>query len=197
MAKLHFHYGTMGCSKSAQLIINGYNLNSQENKYTEIIKPKTDNRFSESKVSSRIGISADATVLSDFTHYVPNSKTKMLLVDEVQFFAPSDIDILVRIADTTPITVMCYGLMVDSNEHIFPASRRLIEVGAKLHRMESVCQMPDCMHLATHHLRFDAAGNVIRAGDQICVGDSNYKSVCRMHFNQIYHGIGKNEKCGR
>ncbi len=196
MAKLHFHYGTMGSSKSAQLIINDYNLNSQ-NKKTQIIKPKTDNRFSENKVNSRVGISADALVLSNLRDFVPAPDTKMLMVDEIQFFAPTDIDALVRIADTTPVIVMCYGLMVDSNEQIFPASRRLVEVGAKLHRMESVCQMPDCMHLATHHLRFDAAGNVVRAGDQICVGDSNYKSVCRMHFNQIYHGLGINEKGSR
>ena len=39
MAKLHFHYGTMGSSKSAQLIINSYNLNSQGKK-TEMIKPQ-------------------------------------------------------------------------------------------------------------------------------------------------------------
>jgi len=193
MAKLHFHYGTMGSSKSAQLIINGYNLNGQ-GKNTQIIKPKIDNRFSENRVNSRVGISADALVLDSLRDFVPAADTKMLLVDEIQFFAPSDIDILVRIADNTPIIVMCYGLMVDSNEQIFPASRRLVEVGAKLHRMESMCQMPDCMHLATHHLRFDAAGNVVRAGEQICVGDTNFKSVCRQHYNQLYHGMGQKTK---
>ena len=46
--------------------------------------------------------------------------------------------------------------------------------------------------LATHHLRYDANGNVIRAGAQIAIGDSNYKSVCRQHFNMFYHGIGHN-----
>lgn len=187
MAKLHFHYGTMGSSKSAQLIINSYNLNNQGKK-TEIIKPQIDNRFSLNQVNSRIGISAGATVRKDLQGYVPAPDTQMVLVDEIQFFTPADIDILVRIADNSPVIVMCYGLMVDSNEQIFLASRRLIEVGAKLHRMESMCQMPGCMHLSTHHLRFDANGNVVRAGSQILVGDSNFKSVCRMHFNQIYHG---------
>lgn len=187
MAKLHFHYGTMGSSKSAQLIINAYNLNNQ-GKQTEIIKPKTDNRFSADRVDSRVGISAGATVLENLAGYKPHWDTKMLLVDEIQFFSPSDVDALVHIADNTPVIVMCYGLMVDSNEQIFPASRRLVEVGAKLHRMESTCQIPGCMHLASHHLRFDADGNVVRAGEQIAVGDSNYKSVCRMHYNQMYHG---------
>ena len=186
MASLHFHYGTMGSSKSAQLIINAYNQNKNGNK-TEIIKPKIDNRFSENMVNSRIGISAPATVLDNLNTYAPAPGTKMILVDEVQFFRPSDIDKLVRIADNAPIIVMCYGLMVDSNECIFPAARRLIEVGAKLHHIESTCQIPGCMRLATHHLRFDANDDVIRAGEQIAVGDSNYKSVCRMHFNMLYH----------
>ena len=189
MATLHFHYGTMGCSKSAQLIINAYNQVKNGNP-TEIIKPKTDNRFSADHVDSRIGISAPATVRESLVDYTPNPKTKIVLIDEVQFFTPADIDRLVKIADDKnhPIIVMCYGLMVDSNEQIFPASCRLIEVGAKLHRMESTCQIQGCMHLATHHLRFDANGNVVRAGAQIAVGDSNYKSVCRQHFNMMYHG---------
>ena len=187
MANLHFHYGTMGCSKTAQLVINAYNQNKNGNK-TEIIKPKLDNRFSENMVNSRIGISAPATVLSSLSRWSPAPDTKMVLIDEIQFFRPSDIDRLVHIADNSSVIIMCYGLMTDSNEHIFPASRRLIEVGAKLHRMESTCQISGCMRLATHHLRFDATGRVVRDGDQIAVGDSNYKSVCRQHFNMMYRG---------
>ena len=189
MANLHFHYGTMGSSKSAQLLITAYNLFSQGKK-REIIKPQIDRRFSEGCVSSRIGISANATVLPDLQTYSPSPDTEMILVDEVQFFEPSDIDALVRIADDDNKIIMCYGLMVDSNQNIFPASRRLIEVGAKLHHMESTCQMPGCMRLASHHLRFDGSGNVIRAGAQIAIGDDNYKSVCRRHYNQIYFGKG-------
>ena len=190
MANLHFHYGTMGCSKSAQLIINAYNQNKNGNK-TEIIKPKVDNRFSSDAVNSRIGISAPAVVMESLANWRPMPDTKMVLIDEIQFFSPSDIDHLVHIADKSSIIIMCYGLMIDSNECIFPASRRLIEVGAKLHRMESTCQIPGCMHLATHHLRYDTNGNVVRAGAQIAVGDSIYKSVCRKHFNMLYHDKDK------
>ena len=187
MANLHFHYGTMGCSKSALLIINAYNQNKNGNK-TEIIKPKVDNRFSSDAVNSRIGISAPAVVMESLVNWRPMPDTKMVLIDEIQFFSPSDIDHLVHIADNSPVIIMCYGLMIDSNECIFPASRRLIEVGAKLHRMESTCQIPG---LATHHLRFDNTGNVVRAGAQIAVGDGMYKSVCRRHFNALYHGKDK------
>ena len=186
MANLHFHYGVMSSSKSAALIINAHNFTQNQNP-TEVIKPSFDNRFSNDKIVSRIGLKWEANAMPNLQNYTPKPDTKLILVDEVQFFSPADIDKLVKIADEQNKIVMCYGLMVDSNEKIFPASQRLIEVGAKLHRMESSCQINGCMKLATHHLRFDSAGRVIRAGDQFALGDSNYKSVCRHHFNEIYH----------
>ncbi|MCR4917448.1 MAG: thymidine kinase [Alphaproteobacteria bacterium] len=190
MANLHFHYGVMSSSKSASLLINAYNYQKNGNK-TELIKPAKDVRFALDAIDSRIGLSAIAIALPDFKEYIPKSDTDVLLIDEIQFFTPSDIDVLVDIADNKNKLVMCYGLMVDSNENIFPASRRLIEVGAKLHRMESNCQISGCMHLATHHLRFDSMGRVIRAGEQFALGDENYKSVCRKHFNEYYYPKAK------
>lgn len=186
MANLHFHYGVMSSSKSAALLINAYNFKKNGIK-VELIKPAIDNRFGEKTIDSRIGLSDTATAIPNFQNYIVGEDTRVLLVDEIQFFSPSDIDRLVDIADNKNKIVMCYGLMVDSNEKMFPASQRLIEVGAKLHRMESNCQIQGCMHLATHHLRFDSNGKVIHSGDQIALGDSNYKSVCRKHYNQMYY----------
>ena len=193
MANLHFHYGVMSSSKSAALIVNAYNYR-RNGTIVEVIKPAYDNRFSTQKIVSRIGLECDALALPDLQQYTPAQNTNVILVDEAQFFSPADIDKLVRIADQQNKIVMCYGLMVDSNEQIFPASRRLIEVGAKLHRMDSNCQINGCMKLATHHLRFDSAGHVIRAGDQFALGDSNYKSVCRAHYNEFYNGIKQKTK---
>ena len=188
MATLHFHYGAMSSSKSALLIVNAYNYR-QNGIDIEVIKPAFDTRFGNDNVKSRLGIETPAMAMPNLTNYTPKPETKVILVDEVQFFAPSDIDKLVHCADVLDKTVMCYGLVVDSNEEMFPASRRLIEVGAEMHLHESSCQINGCMKLATHHLRFDAQGKVVRAGEQLALGDSNYKSVCRQHFNQLYHGI--------
>ncbi len=196
MANLHFHYGTMGASKSASLVINAYNFKRNDTN-VEVIKPQFDSRFAAEKIVSRIGIETPALSLKNLNDFTPKKDTQVILVDEIQFFSPSDVDKLVDIADNKNIIVMCYGLMVDSNEQLFPASKRLIEVGAKLHRMESTCQISGCMKLATHHLRFDNKGNVIRAGEQFQLGDSNFKSVCRQHFNMLYHKSGKGEKGGR
>ena len=193
MANLHFHYGVMSSSKSAALIINAYNFR-RNGTTVEIIKPSFDSRFGTEKIVSRIGLECEANAMPSLEKYTINPNTNVILVDEVQFFSESDIDKLVNIADQHNKIVMCYGLMVDSNEKIFPASRRLIEVGAKLHRMDSNCQINGCMKLATHHLRFDSTGRVIRAGDQFARGDSNYKSVCRAHYNEIYHATKQKNK---
>ena len=190
MANLHFHYGVMSSSKSAALIINAHNF-TKNGTQTEVIKPSFDTRFGKQKIVSRIGLEWDAITMPNLQTYTPAPETRVVLVDEVQFFTPADIDKLVHIADTQGKIVMCYGLMTDSNEKIFPASQRLIEVGAKLHRMESNCQINGCMKMATHHLRFDGNGKVIHAGDQFALGDSNYKSVCRHHYNELYNSHGK------
>lgn len=190
MATLHFHYGVMSSSKSALLVINAYNY-KKNGLQVEVLKPSFDKRFSASTVKSRVGIETDAIALGNLDNYTPRAGTRVVLVDEVQFWSPADIDKLVHIADDLDITVMCYGLMVDSNQVMFPASKRLIEVGAELHLHESNCQINGCMELATHHLRFAPDGTVIRAGDQFALGDSNYKSVCRKHFNLMYNEQGK------
>jgi thymidine kinase len=190
MAQLHFYYGTMGSSKSAALIMNAFNYKKNGIK-TQVIKPSFDKRFSQDKIVSRIGIETDALSMPNLSKYVPETDTKILFVDEVQFFKPSDIDNLVHIADNLGIIVICYGLMTDSNEHIFPSSARLIEVGAKLHLLQSNCQINGCLKPATHHLRFNADGNVITQGAQLELGDTKYKSVCRQHFNELYHSKTK------
>jgi thymidine kinase len=186
MAKLHFYYGVMASSKSALLGINAFNFSRTGNK-CETIKPKTDNRDSENEIVSRIGVKTPAVALKDLSKWMPKADTQFVLIDEVQFFSVQDIDKLVKIADSTNITIFCYGLKVDSNGDLFPASARLFATADELHCLETVCEIPGCTEMASHHLRFDAANNVVRGGAQVEVGASQYKSVCRRHFNQMYY----------
>lgn len=186
MAKIHFYYGVMSASKSAMLGINAFNFNRTGNKW-EAIKPTTDNRDSKTDIVSRIGVKTPALALQNLDNYTPKKDTQFLLVDEVQFFSVHDIDKLVQIADSSNVTIFCYGLKVDSNGELFPASAKLITVADELHCMETVCEMPGCTEMASHHLRFDSKGNVIRNGTSIEVGASQYKSVCRKHFYKMFY----------
>ena len=115
--------------------------------------------------------------------------SKVYLIDEVQFFKPKDIDNLVKLTDTYNRLIFCYGLMVDVNEKLFPASKHLIEVGAKLHELKTTCQMVGCMNSANHHLRYDPRGFVIRDGKSVVIDDGQviYKSVCRQCYDREMH----------
>ena len=192
MANLHFHYGVMGAAKTANLLTTAFNL-QQTSKRVEIIKPQRDNRFSDNEIVSRVGLRMPAISLKNLDSYVPKPDTQFILIDEIQFFNPTDIDKLSRIANYSKAIIMCYGLMTDSNEHLFPASQRLVEVGAKLHLIESNCQIDGCMNLATHNARFDENGRIITDGPQIAVGADQYKSVCRMHLERFKRGMILNE----
>ena len=185
MAKLHFYYGVMSSSKSAQLGINAFNFRRTDNRW-EAIKPISDNRDSPNDIVSRIGIRTKGRALPDLENYKPKRKTQFLLVDEVQFFKESDIEKLVHIADNTKITIFCYGLKVDSNGDLFKASAKLFAEADELHNMETVCEMPGCVNSATHHLRFDNNGNIIRGGAQVEVGADQYISVCRKDYHRFY-----------
>ena len=191
MAKLHFKYGVMGSAKSADLIISAHNFRKNGTPI-EVLKPAFDNRFGTGVIKSRAGdLSMEASALPNLQNYNIKDDTKVVLIDEIQFFSPADIDRLFEIVHTHDVLIICYGLMIDSNGHMFPTSKHLQEVGARLTLMESMCQMPGCMHRATNHLRFDANGKVIREGEQFALGSENYKSVCMDHFYQMYHNRDK------
>lgn len=171
--------------------INAFNFVRTDNKW-EAIKPATDNRDSATDIVSRIGIRTKATALKNLDNYQPKHGTQFILVDEVQFFSPKDIEKLVHIADSSKITVFCYGLKVDSNGNLFPASAKLLAEADELHQMETVCEIPRCTSMASHHIRFDENGNIIRDGAQVEVGASQYKSVCRKHFHILYDNPSAN-----
>lgn len=189
MANLHFFYGTMAAGKSSHLIQEQYNF-QQKNADVWVIKPKADSRTEEPKVTSRIGLECPATIMKEikWQDIIQRKEfySKVIMVDEVQFFKPKDIDSLVKLADTYNRLIFCYGLMVDINEKLFPASKHLIEVGAKLHELRTTCQMIGCMNTANHHLRYHTSGYLIRGGDSIVVDDGKviYKSVCRQCYDR-------------
>ena len=59
MAKLYFRYGAMGSSKSANILMVRYNY-EERGQYAVLLKPRTDNRYAEEEIHSRIGLSAPA-----------------------------------------------------------------------------------------------------------------------------------------
>lgn len=63
MAKLYFKYGAMGSSKTAQALITKFNY-EERNMTVWLIKPAADTRDGENIIRSRIGLTAEAEVIS-------------------------------------------------------------------------------------------------------------------------------------
>ena len=63
MAKLYFKYGAMGSSKTANALITKFNYEERGMKVW-LIKPSTDTRDGAAVVQSRIGLMAEAEVIT-------------------------------------------------------------------------------------------------------------------------------------
>ena len=140
MAKLYFRYGAMGSSKSANILMVRYNY-EERGQYAVLLKPRTDNRDGEHEIKSRIGLEAPAEYVDEFLKEISETwsadsgeyryhgkKVDAVLIDEAQFLSPEEVDTLSDIGDFYGIPVLCYGLRADFQTHLFPGSRRLMEI---------------------------------------------------------------------
>ena len=193
MAKLYFRYGAMGSSKSANILMVRYNY-EERGQYAILLKPRTDDRDGEHKIQSRIGLSAPAEYVDDFlkeisklwngkeTEYLyHDKKVNAILVDEAQFLSPEEVDTLSDIVDFYEIPVLCYGLRTDFLNHLFPGSRRLMEIADVIEEVPTVCW---CGKRAQCNTRY-SNGKIVREGAQIMLGSNeSYVALCRKHYKE-------------
>lgn len=186
MAKLYFKYGTMNSSKSAQLIMVDYNYKDQ-GKETLIFKPVLDTRDGAFVKSRALDTKVDAILVEKERDDFMFKKTQELmpncvLVDEVQFMSSKQVDELARIVDLLNVPVICFGLMTDFQSNLFGGSKRLVELGAILEEIKTVCW--DCKARAVHNMRL-LDGKPTFNGEQVQVGgNESYKPVCRKCYRK-------------
>ena len=179
MAKLYFKYGAMGSSKTANALITKFNYEERGMKVW-LIKPSVDVRDGADVVRSRIGLSAEAEVITPdkdiFEEYQKHSEFDVIITDECQFFTPAQIDQLRKIVDEMNIPVLCYGLRTDFLTTLFPGSRRLFEVADSITEIKTICS---CGKKAIVNARIDEAGKVVTEGGQILLGgNDSYVAMC-------------------
>lgn len=193
MAKLYFRYGAMGSSKSANILMVRYNYEERE-QYAVLLKPRVDNRDGEGVIMSRIGLSAPAgyvdSFLKDVTenwkvedeeHCYQGKKVDAVLVDEVQFISPEEVDLLSDLVDFYDIPVICYGLRTDFMNRLFPGSMRLMEIADVIEEVPTVCW---CGRRAQYNIRYEN-GKIVREGAQILLGSNeSYMALCRKHYKE-------------
>ena len=181
MAKLYFKYGAMGSSKTAQALITKYNYEENDLKVW-LIKPSADTRDGAAILRSRIGLEAQVEVIAPEVDIHARflggraRRSDVIIVDECQFMTEKQIDQLRAIVDEHNIPVICFGLRTDFQTHLFPGSRRLMEVADTIQEIKTIC---DCGAKATVNARIDGTGHTVTEGAQVVLGgNDSYIAMC-------------------
>lgn len=193
MAKLYFYFSSMNAGKSTALLQSSYNY-VERGMRTMVLAPSLDDRFGVGRVTSRIGIDADADIFSrddDLFARIQNShesaRLHCVLIDEAQFLTREQVFDLGRVCDLLGIPVLAYGLRTDFQGEPFEGSKYLLAWADNLKEIKAICH---CGSKATMVVRQDAGGNTVTAGSQVEIGGNDrYVSLCRAHFNASFHGL--------
>ena len=194
MAKLFFHYSTMNAGKSAVLLQASYNYREM-GMQTFLLTAGIDGRAGKGRISSRIGIAAEAETFAttdDLFDRIAARKNEAPLdcvfVDEAQFLAHDQVWQLARVVDDLNLPVMCYGLRVDFRGTLFPGSATLLALADELREVRTICH---CGRKATMVIRKDDQGQVITEGAQVHIGgNETYVSLCRRHWREAVGDCG-------
>ena len=186
MAKLFFYYSSMNAGKSTTLLQSAHNYRERGMRPL-LFTPRLDTRATEGRVTSRIGLDAEAHAFTpaDDLHAIVRDQAEPIhcvLVDEAQFLSRAQVFQLGEIADALGVPVLAYGLRTDFQGNLFEGSLHLLAWADKLMEIKTICH---CGSKATMVLRTDPDGNVLREGAQVEIGgNERYVSVCRKHFKE-------------
>jgi thymidine kinase len=187
VAKFYFNYSTMNAGKSTMLLQASYNYRERGMR-TVILIAAFDDRAGAGRVSSRIGLSAEAIPFRDdddlkalVEDLLAEGGIACIFIDEAQFLTPAQVWQLARVVDRLGIPVMAYGLRTDFRGKLFPGSQELLAVADELREVRTICH---CGRKATMVVRLDENGRVLHQGAQIEVGgNEKYVSFCRLHWD--------------
>lgn len=189
MAQLYFYYSSMNAGKSTHLLQSSHNY-QERGLHTAIYTAKIDDRFAKGKVTSRLGIDAEAFLFDDDKNLYADvakmhfdKKIDCVLVDEAQFLSKEQVRQLTDVVDLLNIPVLAYGIRTDFLGETFSGSAALLAWADKLIELKTICH---CGRKANFVIRQDANGVPVKDGAQVEVGgNERYEPLCRAHFKQL------------
>lgn len=189
MAKLYFSYAAMNAGKSTLLLQASHNYRERGMR-TAIFIAAFDDRAGRGRISSRIGLEAEAypfdsgeDLFAIIAAMHAEGPLACVFVDEAQFLSEAQVWQLAAVSDRLNIPVMAYGLRTDFQGKLFPGSRELLAIADELREVRTICH---CGRKATMVARLDGEGRVVREGAQVDVGgNEKYVSYCRRHWSEI------------
>lgn len=197
MAKFEFRYGAINSGKSLMLlqVAHNYTINK---KNVLLIKSEIDtkSKFLSSTIGPKrkidIILKQDEPLLQKkYAKKIKNATC--LLIDEVQFLKPSQIEELWYISKTLDIPVICFGLRTDFQSNSFPGTKRLLELCDVVKELETICP---CGHKARFNAR-KINGRFITSGEQNVIANSQnnveYVPLCGKCYLKYVKKIDKNK----
>jgi len=194
---LKFFFGTMGSGKSTQALQIRHNLANSGLQVLLITQLDRE----EGRVSSRLGVSAEAEVISPESDlfvlardHREASGLDAIVCDEAQFYSADQIEQLARVVDLLGVDVFAFGLLTSFQGELFPGSRRLLELADERSELQVEARC-FCGRRATHNARL-VDGRQVYAGALKVVGDIgsiadtdkpvevSYQLRCRLHWHE-------------
>ena len=145
----------------------------------QIFKPSIDDRYHETNVVSHSSLSIEAVAVQgslDILSHVYDS-TRVVAIDEVQFFDQDIIPIIKKLA-RRGIRVICAGLDQDYTGSPFGPMAELLCMADTVDKIQAVCTV--CGGAASKTFRKDPD----ECSDQVLVGETDlYEARCRAHWD--------------
>lgn len=187
MAKLYFSYAAMNAGKSTLLLQAAYNYR-ERGMDVLLLTSALYRDAADGQISSRIGISAEATLYMQSTDLfslierrVAEGSLGAVFVDEAQFLTTDQVWQLARVADHLGVPVLAYGLRTDFRGELFEGSAALLAIADSLREVRTICE---CGRKATMVIRLGPDGRALTEGEQISIEKTTYVSLCRRHWEQ-------------
>ncbi len=175
----------MNAGKSTWLLQSDFNYRERGMR-TLLFTPALDGRFGVGKVTSRIGLKAEAYAFdADHDLYVHvrdqhrEAPVHCVLIDEAQFLSPTQVLQLTVVCDKLGIPVLAYGLRTDFRGEPFEGSKYLLAWAEELVEIKTICESGK---KATMNARLDADGKRVLEGAQVEIG-LHYAALSRERFD--------------
>lgn len=179
---MHFHHGAievvcgpMFSGKTEELIRRVKRAQIAKQR-VQIFKPAIDVRYDETKVVSHSSLSLESEPVESSMEILLklNDATRIVAIDEVQFFDKEIINVVSRLA-ARGCRVICAGLDLDFRSIPFGPMPELLAIADEVYKIQAICTVCGAGATRTYRLSDDTETVVIGETDK-------YEARCRAHY---------------
>lgn len=148
-------------------------------KVVQVFKPAIDDRYDRAMVVTHMGVKHEAIPVAGVSELraALEPKVEVVLIEEVQFFDPSVVEVCTELADRG-VDVVCAGLDQDFRREPFGPMGRLLAVADEVVKLRAICMK--CGAPASHTQRVIDGRPAHRDDPIILIGATeSYEARCR------------------